>query len=124
MDFVNTDSQKRWVESQSYEGPDRRVRRLVRIWERRRQDTSDRLPALSTMLRQLRVMAMAADTARGREHFSLRATAFIALAQLHGRPDVASAARRMLSALEANASDPRVDLERQIDAIISDVATS
>ena len=114
----------RWVETVKYWGPDRRVRRRLRLIDNRILDRSTPLPSLATSLRRLRVLALTANNQASKEAFHARAEAIATLAQLHAQDTVSAALKQACQKLQLQDpnSDCRFWLEAELDRLLAIVA--
>lgn len=114
----------RWVETETFIGLDRRLKRLWRLIDRRVVDHSTRAPSLVTALRQLRVQATEVRSQAGRAAFEKRARASAQLAAAQQFPRAEAALLDFVDKLKNNEipGDPRFWLEDQIAELIRYVA--
>lgn len=103
----------RWIDRKSYVGVDRRKRRPSLIYGERRQDAApDVSLSLGAALRQLRVLARAANKARGVGEFVTRTQAVAELAHARGEAELGAALLRLAEQVAAaSAEDWRARLE-------------
>jgi hypothetical protein len=114
----------RWVETETFIGLDRRLKRMWRLIDRRVGDQSTRAPSLVTALRQLRVQATEVRALSGRAAFEKRARATAELAGAQQLPQAEATLLDLVSKLKNNEipGDPRYWLEDQIGELIRYVA--
>lgn len=105
----------RWVDNDSYFGPDRRERVSLRLYERRRHDDAGAPPPLGTALRQLRLRVLDAR-GPGVDAFVSRVHGTALLAEMQNEPDVAIELNALGSTLAgSHMADVRVKIYKSLD---------
>jgi hypothetical protein len=113
----------RWIDQDSYVGPDRRAHaKALRFIERRREDLAGAPPPLTTALRQMRQYVIDAR-GKGAAAFAVRAEGVAALARHHGRPEVSATLMRVAAVAPLGATmDVRNDLLELLDRAQQDLS--
>lgn len=119
MSSLTNASTGNWVDHESYFGPDRRLRSVLRLRERRRLTLANPPPQLSQALRKLERRVLGARGHRGVGDFADRVLNIAILAQLCDEPVIQDQLNALARRLYAHrGEDVRPMIYRTLDHLI------